>query len=238
MKKVIYHNNTEREALEYTSKIVDFGLTLVIHSALNELFTAYMYLSRSPLFKHLVKKRSREALRLRNLKLEELKNIVLHKGFSETYWDYAIDASADDVERLRAAIQQVIDEANVPNSYLFSQVEVARILLESSKVHFEEIIKDCNNKFFSKDLIGMKNLNLRDTFREFNITPIFNEWDAMCDALYKNCYSKVDLNNEKVSELFNVLASKFAKGEYVEECLAVASEEYPEFANTIKKKEE
>lgn len=238
MKRIVYHNEAERVAIEYTSKIVDFGLALIIYSALNELFTAYTMLSQSSLFKHDIKRRSKAALKLRNRKLEELKNLVVHRGFTETYWDYAIDASSDDVENLRAAIQSVIDEANIPNAFLFSQVEIARILLESSKFHYEEVISASEIKFSTKTDIAMKHLNLRDIFREFNIADIFKEWDAMCNALYSESPSKVDLNDERVSEPFLVLANKFAKGEYIDECLAVASEEYPEFANSNIKKAE
>ncbi|SEA79931.1 hypothetical protein SAMN04487851_11470 [Prevotella sp. tc2-28] len=85
MKKVTYCNLTQKEALEYTSKLVDFGLSLLIYAALNELLTSHNYLRQSKYYKQKVKLRANEALRLRNRKIDELRNAVYRKDFSETY---------------------------------------------------------------------------------------------------------------------------------------------------------
>lgn len=66
MKHVKYHNQTEKEALEYTSKLVDFGVTLIVYAALNEVLNAYIKLKPSKYFKGNVKRRANETLKMRN----------------------------------------------------------------------------------------------------------------------------------------------------------------------------
>ncbi len=229
MKKVIVYNTTQQEAYLYTSKVVDFGLSLLVAAALNELLNAYVLLRQSRYYKHKVKQRVNEALKMRNRKDEELKSSVQNRAFSETYWDSIIDACEDDVTNLRKAIKKILDNANIEDSEIFSQVEVARVLLEAAKVHFEEIIKDCYNKFASQNLSDMKGVNMKEAFKEFNVESIFKEWESMCRDLYTIKQSKVDLNKKEVSDAFIVLADKFAKGDYINECLAETSKEFPEY---------
>ena len=176
--------------------------------------------------------RANEALRMRNRKVEELKDIVLHKGFAESYWDAIIDACEDDITKLRSEIKLTLDDAKIEDSDLYSQAETARVMLEAAKIHFEEVIKDVNVKFREQNREEMKKLNLFDVFHEFYIDGIFKEWSIVCSDLYSNKHIDVELDNERTMDAFTVMADKFAKGLYIESCLKVASEEYPEFANT------
>ncbi|SEA79951.1 hypothetical protein SAMN04487851_11471 [Prevotella sp. tc2-28] len=142
-----------------------------------------------------------------------------------------IDICEDDVKTLRNAIQKVLKEGGVEDAELFSHIEVTRILLESSIYHFEEIMNDCTNKFLSANSKEMKGLELRKIFVEFNIENIFKEWDTMCDLIYDSKKIAIDLNKETISNAFNNIADKFARGEYIDACLEVAKREYPEFSN-------
>lgn len=229
MKSVKYHNLTEKEALEYTSNLVDFGAALLVFSALNELLNAYTMLSQSKYFHHTVKRRAKEALKQRNRKEKAIVDIVKHKGFAETYWDAAIDACENDVATLRAELKATLDKAGTEDSDLFSQTETTRIMLHAAKIHFEEVIKEATNKFRTKNWRDMQHLNLFATFSEFYVGGIYHEWDTVCEELYDGKESSVDLNNERTMAAFNILAEKFAKGLYIDECLKVAQAEYPDF---------
>jgi len=230
MKDVKYYNNTQKEALEYTSKVVDFGVTLILYSALNEVLNAYNLLRESKYFVHNIKRRAKNVLEMRNKKVKELRDIVMHKGFAEAYWDAIIDACEKDVADFRKTIKEVLDDNNVPDSDMFSQIETTRVLLEAAKIQFEEVIKASNSKYLPKGLKDMKGLNLFNTFREFYIDNLHKEWEAVCSQLYKINGTDVDLNNDSVTTQFNVLADKFAKGLYIDECLKAAEQEFPEFA--------
>ncbi len=230
MKDVTYHNLTEKEALEYTAKQVDYGVALIVYSALNELLYSYALLQQSKYFVHTVKRRANVALKKRNLKVRELKHLVMHEGFSETYWDAVIDASEDDVSFLRAEIKATLDEGQIPDSELYSQLETTRVLLESAKIQYEEVIRECNNRFMTQNYWGVRNLNLFATFHEFYIDGIYKEWNTLCLELYKNQHRTVELTNERTMNAFNIIGDKFAKGLYIQECLSQAKKEFPEFA--------
>lgn len=238
MKKVVYHSKIEREALEYTSKIIDLGVGLLVYAALNELFTAHVFLRQSRFFHHSIKKRANIALVMRNRKVEELRDIVLDKKFADSYWDAILDAYGKDVALLRREIENTLKEAKHPDYELISQVEVARVLLESAKIHYEESIKDCTAKFLVKDMEGMRNVSLFDTFREFYIDNIYREWDAVCKELYSHQKVDIELTNERTTEVYEMIADRFAKGEYIEKCLAIAREENPQYSNAKIKVEE
>lgn len=232
MKSIKYYNRTEKEALEYTSKLVDFGVTLVVYAALNELLNAYLQLRQSSHFCKVIKKRANEALKQRDRKVRELKDLVMHQGFAETYWDAIIDACEKDVANFKNEIKTVIEEAGIEPSELYAEMETTRVLLLMAKIHFEEVIKDSTNKFRTKNLADMKRLNLFDAFHEFYIDGIFKEWDLVCDELYKKKYVTVELENDKTRAAFDVMSDKFAKGLYIQECLDAATIEYPEFSDT------
>ena len=231
MKHVVYHNETEKEALEYTSKLVDFGVALIVYAALNELLNAYVSLQRSKYFKHVVKKRAKNAYSMRNSKVEELKELVMHRGFAESYWDAVIDSCEDDILLLRKELEKIMKAANIEDYSLYAQAETARILLESAKVHFQEVIKDCSNKYLSKNLQQMKNLNLFEVFHEFYIDNIYKEWNNVCNELYKAIPPNIELTNDTTERVYVEMAEKFSKGYYIDKCLAVASKEFPEFAD-------
>lgn len=155
----------------------------------------------------------------------------MHQGFAESYWDAVIDACEEDVSRLRNEIRATLDEADMDDPDLYAQAETTRVLLEAAKIHFEEVIRDSTNKFRSQNMAGMRNLNLFDVFQEFYVDSIYKEWNAVCNEIYGNKSDDIDLTNERTIAAFNVMADKFAKGLYIDECLKVASEEYPEFSN-------
>lgn len=230
MKNVIYYNNTQKEALEYTSKVVDFGVTLILYSALNEVLNSYVLLRDSKYFVHNIKRRANNILEMRNKKVKELRDIVMHKGFAEAYWDAIIDACEKDVASFKKSIKTILDNNNAPDSDLFAQIETTRVLLEAAKIQYEEVIKASNSKYLPKGLKDMKGLNLFETFHEFYADRLHKEWEAVCSELYRINKTDIDLNNESVTKQFNTLAEKFAKGLYIDECLKAAEQEYPEYA--------
>lgn len=230
MKHIAYHNRTEKEALEYTSRLVDFGVTLIVYAALNEVLNAYIRLRQSKYFRGNIKRRAKDALKLRNWKVRELKDLVMHKGFAESYWDAVVDACEEDIGTFRREIRATLEDAHADYADLYAQAEVTRVLLEAAKIHYEEVIRDSTAKFRSQDMHGMRNLNLFDAFHEFYIDGIYREWNIVCDELYRNKSNDIDLTNERTISAFNAMADKFAKGLYIDDCLKAASTEYPEFS--------
>ena len=232
MKSIKYYNQTEKEALEYTSKLVDFGVTLVVYAALNELLNAHLILRRSALYKTIIKKRANEALRQRDRKVRELKDLVMHKGFAETYWDSVIDICEKDISNLKEEIKRTIEEAGVDNAELYAEAETTRLLLMIAKLHFEEVIRNTTNMFRAKNLADMRNLNLFEVFHEFYIDGIYKLWDTICDDIYGKKHTQVKLENERTKAAFDILLDKFSTGEYIQGCFKIATEEYPEFSSS------
>lgn len=232
MKDLVYKNYTQKEALEYTAKMVDFGVALTVYSSLNELLNAYILLRQDQCFKHAVKQRANHAIRMHDKKLHEIANTMLHKGFAESYWDSVIDACSDDMEVLRAELKRTLESYGVEKAKLYAQMETARILLYSAAEQYTEVVRDCTNLYRTMNLSEMRNLDLCRAFREFHVEAIFQEWNAVCEMVYISKHPMVDLNSKRIRDAFKPMAEKFARGEYMDNCLAVAAREYPEYSNT------
>lgn len=231
MKDISYHNYTEKEALEYTSNIINFGVTLIVYAALNEVLNGYILIRQSKYYKNVIKQRANRSLALRNRKVEQLKSMVKTRKYAESFWDAIIDVCEDDVANLRKEIKVILDNALIEDSDLYAQAETTRVMLEAAKIHYEEVIKECTTKFIMKNAEEMKKLNLFDAFHEFYIDGIFREWNIICDELYKNKHTTIELTDDNTLGAFNVMADKFAKGLYIDQCLKAASADYPEFAD-------
>lgn len=231
MKNVVYNNETEKEALEYTCKLVDFGVSLLIFSAFNELLNAFILLRESKYYVHTVKRRSKVTLKLLKRKEEDIKKLSKDRGFSESYYDAIIDVCETDINTLRQSVKATMDEHDIDNSELYSQAETARILLQAAKMHYEEVIRDVTNRYRTKNLNEMRRLDLFKIFREFYVADIYKEWNAVCEILYDYKSETVDLNTEATTEAYNSLAEKFAKGLFISDCLKIAQKEFPQYSD-------
>lgn len=228
MKRVYYTNEKDLEGLKYTAKIIDFGVSLMVKAAINEVVTAYIYLrERKDLFRFEVKHLAKVAIKESDRKEKELLEMMKNKQFYDDYSDAIIDYAQNDITKFRIGIKSVLDKAKIPNAELFSHIECARVMLDMSVAQFGNIMEDVKGKF---------GRDYTQDFSEFCVSRLFRHWSMLCDKLYKGY--DVDLNTPEVQGLFDVMCKKFAEGEYIESCLKVAYQNNPDFTkNEIEVKE-
>ena len=228
-KKVVYYTEKQFEGIEYAAKVIDFGVSLSVAVALNELYTAHMMLrERKDLYKrevkHLANIATDKAKYRRGLMLSTMRS----RKFFDTYSDKVIDLAENDVTLFRISVKQTLDDNHVEDSDLISYIETARTLLDMAKEHFVAVCKHAREEYAPYDYAS--------AFSEFNCSDVLAAWQKVCDILYTR-ESNIDLNTEKSIALFHSLANKFADGDYVDECMKEAHEACPEFIeNEIKKK--
>lgn len=230
-KRYFFRTEKELEGLRWTARVVDFGVSLTIISALNELTTAFIMLrERKDLFKHNVKRMANETMQVAtNLRTSILS--VMKKGdFFDTYSDRVIDLSENDITLFRISIKQTLDDNGIRDAELLSYLETARTLLEMAVAHFDSVMKQAANDY---------GVNYRKAFCEFDATDVYERWQKVCEMLYRHydADSDIDLNTERTTQLFNKMGNMFADGEYVGECLHDAMVEHPDFMNEIDVKE-
>lgn len=219
MKRVYYINEKDLEGLRHTAKLMDFGVSLMVKAAINEVVTSCAYLQeRKDLFRFEVKHLATVALKESDRKEKEMLGIMKHKQFYDDYSDAIIDYAQSDITRFRIGIKSVLDKAKIADADLFSHIECARVLLDMSVMQFNCIIDDATTKF---------DRDYRRDFSEFCAIRLFRHWDMLCDKLYKGY--NVDLNTAEVKGLFDIIYNKFTEGEYIERCFAVAYKNNPDF---------
>lgn len=222
MKRVYYYSERDLELMKKVAKSIDFGVSLDIIAALNESSTAIYHLQRDKdIYKREVKKMVGDIMREMSRINQEVKKPMIHKGFFFEYSDTVIDVCSDDIAAFRISIEETLKDNNFKYAELFSYIEVARVMCEMSVKHFDTIIRDSIDK-------GSRNYT--NEFSEFRIGGLLSKWERLCSRLYEGC--NIDLNTEKSKEAFDILSDSFGSGKYVEPCLKVASEKYPEFKNT------
>lgn len=227
-KKVYYYNEHDLEGLKWIAKVMDFGVSLEVVSAFNEIRVSYIYLrERKDLFRHTIKQNCNNAMKALKIRETEIKSLMINKKFWDEYSDPIIDLANDDIEKFRKAIKQTLDDANYKDSEIISYVETARVLMDMSIKQWDTIIDEARRKYgrdYSQD------------FSEYRVTNVYNWWSIVCDELYKGV--SIDLNNETIDSVFNEMCEKFAEGKYVEDCLKEAQKTNPDFINAIVVKEE
>lgn len=228
-KKVYFYTEKDKEGLIWIAKVMDFGVSLLVVSAFNELRNAMVFLQeRKDIYRNTVKKNANEALRQSRIRERWILDNMINKQFWLDYSDAVIDLANTDITRFRLAIKQTLDDAKYRDSNVVSYIETARVLMRMSVIQWESVVKDARERWgrdYSKE------------FSEYNISSIFQIWDKVCGVIYKT-ESSIDLNNERVDGIFQTMCYKFAEWKYVEDCLAAAQVNNPEFHNAIVIKEE
>jgi hypothetical protein len=228
-RKVYYHNERDLEGLKWTSKIVDFGVGLMVTAAINEMHNAYtMLVDRKDLLKGKTKQFCNRAFKEAKLREIFIKENMVSKQFWLDYSDRVIDEAQNDITFFRIAVKQTLDNAKIKDSVLISYIETARTMLDMAVEQYKSIMEQAKKKYgrdYSKE------------FASYRLDSVFYWWNQMCGILYKG-YS-ADLNNEYTTGMFDRMCKKFAEGEYIQACLQEAYNNNPDFVdNSIKVKEE
>ena len=212
MKKILFHSEKEKEGIIWTAKVISYGVSLTLMSALNEVHSARAFLLDRPgLYRHMVKKYCNMACRQAVNIESTIRNMVNDKNFWLEYSDRVIDEAERDITLFRVAIKQVLDKAKVEDSDIISRAECARVLLDVAVKQFEGTLADAREKF------GM---DYRKYFVEYDATGVLAAWQNMCDCLYRDSNgTDVDLNTDGVISAFDSLSTKFANGVYIDSCL-------------------
>lgn len=216
-KRVYYSSDEELRIMKRTAKVIDFGVSLAMTSAFNEMYTALTILRfRRDLFKHQVKRDANMAYQSARRQETLLKTLMQNTGFWLDYSDKVIDEAANDVTLFRIAIKQELDSGGFDDSELYSYIECARVLLILSVRMFDTVIKEAK-KDSGKDYT--------DVFIEFRAGDACDKWGRMCDILFQRV--GIDLNTDRVNKAFDALYRKLTEGEYIQACLNEANKNNP-----------
>lgn len=129
-RKVYYSNDKDLEGLKYTARVVDFGVGLMVTSAINSMHDAYVFLvERKDLLRGKVKYCCNNAFREAKMKEQLIKQNMVNKQFWLDYSDKVIDEAESDITLFRISIKQTLDNAKLENSELISYIETSNVLL-------------------------------------------------------------------------------------------------------------
>lgn len=223
-KKYVYRTQKELDGLRWTSRVIDFGVSLTVASALNELTTAYIMLrERKDLFRHHVKHLANGTMQAATNLRASMFGVMMNRGFFDTYSDRVIDLAEQDITLFRISIKQTLDSKRYKDADLVSYTETARTLLEMAVEHFKSVIQAAREEY---------GVNYAKAFCEFNAQDVLMRWQKVCDMLY-DTREDIDLNTQRTLGFFEKIGRSFADGDYVDVCLKEAMEENPDFVNDI-----
>lgn len=203
--------------IEWTSRVVDFGISLMVGAALNELITSEIHLEDTPLFKGSVKHNARRAVREASARQIILRQSAGDGKLYESYSGSVIDVARHDINLFRIAIKQVLDNHNIPLSDILAEVECARCLCEMSVIALQDTIRIAEHRYLK---------DFGKYFQEFDIKRIRDIWTLVSNEVYKGYV--IDLNTPTVKALFDSMLVKFSEGKYINECLEQAYDENPD----------
>lgn len=229
-KKVYYYTERQLKGIEYAAKVVDFGVSLTVAVAFNELYTAHMMLrDRRDLYRKEVKHLANNAIEAAKFRRARMLSTMRSRKFFDAYSDRVIDLAENDVTVFRIGIKQVLDDNRVADAELISYVETARTLLDMAALHFTESIRHVTEEFFERDAKSGRPIvfDYARLFSEFNCKDVATAWGKVCTILYGR-EDNIDLNTGRNIAASRTLARKFADGVYVDECMKAAHEECPE----------
>lgn len=218
MKRVTFRTDRELDGLVWCAKIMDFGTSLMIKAACNEVACAFVLLRDSRMFRQKVKQMANKAVREADRKVTELLGVMHNRVFYDDYSESVIEAAGHDISMFRLSLKSVMDRAGIADSLLYAHVETARALLNMCVIQFRDTV-DLAWKRYGRDY--------SPNFREFDVSHLFEAWSSLCDLLYRN--EAADLNTKETIALWNILCRKFGNGEYVKECMRVACDNHPEY---------
>lgn len=225
-KRIYYRTERELEGLQYIAKVIDFGVSLAIASAFNEMSNAQLLLSKTPIHKQALKRALRLAIKKSEVRFGLIKNSMADVRFFEEYADAVIDCDNNDIVLLRTSLKQTLDKANVPLAFEIAQVELARILLHIARMQFADAMDAARKKF---------GFNYDSYFTEFDVTGVCAAWEKVCNITHKHSGKKfkVDLNTKETDTFVQQISKKFMQGEYINDCLAQARVTNADFCNEI-----
>lgn len=241
MKKLTYYSQEEYEALTFAAKVIDNGVTLIVYEAIYQ-GREFVYWSRERgICKGIVKSLTNNFLS--EVRKKEALMLVSFKspGFYKIYSDSIVDHSWDDVEALKKAISDTLDSFGVPNSDVIAMLEVSRVLFEAAVRLFDKAIERITNTIGSKAIVAVNGRRIvRDyagMFSELSPHRPYQAVKRLAEIVYsssKGC----DLNTPELRSLCMEVVRKFEEGDYIQSCLEDAAKVFPEFKNTIIKREE
>lgn len=142
-KRVYYYGKKDLEGLKWIAKVMDFGVSLEVVSAINEARNAGVLLQkRKDLYRQTVKQNFNDAIKSMSLQESEIKYLMVNKKFWEEYSDPIIDLANTDITRFRIAIKQTLDDANYRDSELISHIETARVMMDMSIKQWDVIVEE------------------------------------------------------------------------------------------------
>lgn len=221
MKRVVYYTDEQLQGLNWVARMIDFGVSLTNHVAINEVYTAHLKLrERRDLYKREVKKAANDAVRRMEAKRGRMLALMANRKFFDTYNDRVIDLAANDVTLFRLSIQQTLRQANCDNDELLAYMETARDLLKTATIQFNGVCEEAEKKYGKYPYA--------EVFCEFDMSDVLKSWERVYKLL-DNTSTNVDLNTTQSQGLFENLRRRLEGGEYIEECLKAAHDEVPEF---------
>lgn len=220
MKKVVVRSKRELEGLKWTAKVIDFGVSIAIMAAFNQIANAWIVLRDSGL----LKQKARHKFNIAYTKMNRRRYLILSTMKDEKFYDSfaeaSIDASLDDVQQFKKELAKTLSDNKAEYAEAFAEAETARALLHSAYLHYHCVLKEACEKFgYTYDRY----------FPEYNCGDVFSAWDCACAYLFRNAH--IELNNKETNEKFDRLLARFADGDYVAQSVEEAVKENPQFAN-------
>lgn len=229
-KKLIYQTQAELDGIRYAAKTIDFGVSLSVTLALNELYTAHMMLrERRDVYRHGLKQSANDAIRRADLCKERMYSEMSSRKFFDVFSDRVIDEAEPDVAVFRLSLKQTLDANRYPDSCLVSNVETARALLDMAHGHFANTVRYARENYAP--------YNYAVAFSSFDCADVLTSWNKVCRVLY-NSESNINLNTEQSLAAFDIIERKLVDGVYLKPCMKEALKAFPEFKNDILVKNE
>lgn len=223
-RKLTYTTDAELEGIRYCAKVIDFGVSLSVTIAINELYTAHMMLrERRDLYRRELKSRANDAIRRAGHCRERMISAMSSRAFFDTFSDKVIDLSENDITVFRLSIKQTLDDHSYPDSELIAYAETARVMLDMARAHFNGVVSKAKEH---------AEYNYAAAFSEFNCADVLQAWVRVCEELYI-ANGTIDLNTERNLAAYAIIERKLVDGVYVGGCMKEAVTVFPEFANDV-----
>lgn len=217
MKKVSCRNEREANGVNWTAKVMDFGVSLTVIEALNDGLNAFLSIrDNKSVYRQKVKQLANEAERKMTLQKAAILSNMKDRRFFDSYSDAVIDFANKDVQAFRDSLKKTLDENNIKHSDMLSNAETARVMLTFAVVHYESVIDAARHKFLA---------NYKNVFNDYDLTDVRKTWERLCKILYE--HQTADFNTKESKALYEQLSNKFTDGVYVKQCLQEAKKECP-----------
>ena len=222
-KRVYYRSERELEGLRWTAKAIDFGVSVAIMAAFNQMLNAYLVLTESKLLAHKARQFANRAYSKMTIRKRLILATMKDEKFYDSFAEASIDATCEDVGNFKQSLFNTLQNEGVPNAKALAEAETARVLLRSAHDHYVCILQRAVEKF---------GYSYAKHFTEYDALDVFLAWNTVCEDLYHQV--SFNLNNENTDKWFGILQERLASGFYIEGSVKEALMENPDFANEIK----